>query len=289
MKIRTSTRSLLLAATLAAGATGAALAQNAAAYDPAQLPAFKGKVAQYSLTPRGDVDGLILDDGTEVHLPPHLSTQLVFAARPGDAVTIHGLKARELPMIQAMSVTNDASGTTVVDNGPPGPGDHGPGDHGPGDHGPGDHGPGGPGAEHGPMARMEAMMGMGPNAQKGPHGPGKHGERDGRGMADRGTAMQDASTVKMPLHGPRGELNGALLADGTIVRLPPPAAQRVAGQLAAGQAVFVRGFGQASPLGKVIAVRAIGPDVGHVTELGGPRQGEPGRPPAPPAGPPAQQ
>lgn len=137
------------------------------------------------------------------------------------------------------------------------------------------------------MARMEAMMGMGPNAQKGPHGPGKHGERDGRGMADRGTAMQDASTVKMPLHGPRGELNGALLADGTIVRLPPPAAQRVAGQLAAGQAVFVRGFGQASPLGKVIAVRAIGPDVGHVTELGGPRQGEPGRPPAPPAGPPA--
>ena len=267
MKIRNSTRSLLLAATLVAGAAGAAMAQNAAVYDPAQLPAFKGRVAQYSLTPRGDVDGLILDDGTEVHLPPHLSTQLAFAARPGDAVTIHGLKARELPMIQAMSVSNDASGTTVVDNGPPAPDGRGPG------------GPGGPDGERGMMGRMAAMIGMGEH--KGPHGPGK------RGMAEPGTAMQDASTVKMPLHGPRGELNGALLADGTIVRLPPPAAQRLAGQLTAGQAVFVRGFGTSSPLGKVIAARAIGADAGHASEIGGPRQGEPGQPPAPPADAPA--
>ncbi len=252
MRLRTSTRSLLLAATLAVAAAGAATAQNAAVYDPAQLPAFKGRVAQYSLTPRGDVDGLILDDGTEVHLPPHLSTQLVFAARPGDAVTIHGLKARELPMIQAMSVTNDASGVTVVDNGPPAPRDR-------------------PGPEGGPMQRMRAMLGMGPEAHDGPRGPGKHG------MADRGTAMEDSSTVKMPLHGPRGELNGALLADGTIVRLPPPAAQRMAGQLAAGQAVFVRGFGASSPLGKVIAARAIGADPGHATEIGGPGQGGPGQ------------
>lgn len=264
MTIRTSTRSLLLAATLVAGATGAALAQDAAIYDPAQLPAFKGHVAQYSLTPRGDVDGLILDDGTEVHLPPHLSTQLVFAARPGDAVTVHGLKARELPMIQAMSVTNDATGTTVVDNGSPAPAGHGPG---------------GPEAERGMMERMKAMVGL--DEHKGPHGFGKHD------LAERGMAMQDASTVKMPLHGPRGELNGALLADGTIVRLPPPAAQRVAGQLATGQAVFVRGFGQASPLGKVIAARAIGPDADHATEIGGARGGEPGRPPVPPAAPPA--
>ena len=73
---------------------------------------------QYSLTPRGDVDGLILTDGTEVHLPPHLGTQLVFAVRPGDDVTIHGLRARAIPMVQAMSVSNDATGSTVTDNGP---------------------------------------------------------------------------------------------------------------------------------------------------------------------------
>jgi hypothetical protein len=89
-------------------------AQTAPIYDPAQLPAFKGKVAQYLLTPRGEVDGLILEDGTEVHLPRFVSTQLVFAVKPGDAVTIHGLKARALPMVAARSVTNDASGATVM-------------------------------------------------------------------------------------------------------------------------------------------------------------------------------
>jgi len=89
-------------------------AVTAPVYDPAQLPSFKGKVAQYMLTPRGQVDGLILEDGTEVHLPPFMSTQLVFSVKPGDAVTIHGLKATALPMVAARSVTNDATGATVI-------------------------------------------------------------------------------------------------------------------------------------------------------------------------------
>ena len=39
-------------------------------YDPAQLPSFDGKVQQFTLTPRGEIDGLILSDGTEVKTPP---------------------------------------------------------------------------------------------------------------------------------------------------------------------------------------------------------------------------
>jgi hypothetical protein len=117
---------LMLAGALVLGAgvvqgAGLAMAQpahrgagNAPVYDPAQLPEIKGKVAQYSLTPRGMVDGLILADGTEVHVPPFVSTQLVFAVKPGDAVTIHGLKARAVPMVAARSITNDATGTTVL-------------------------------------------------------------------------------------------------------------------------------------------------------------------------------
>jgi hypothetical protein len=113
-------RTALLAASLVAGLGGIALAEVASTYDPNQLPAFKGKVAQYTLTPRGDVDGLILNDGTEVHVAPRLSSALVFAVKPGDAVTIHGLHARAVPMVAAMSVTNDASGVTVQGLGHPG-------------------------------------------------------------------------------------------------------------------------------------------------------------------------
>ncbi len=87
---------------------------GAAVYDPAQLPQFKGTVAQYALTPQGDVAGLILADGTEVHVMPFVSAQLVFAVKPGDAVTIHGVKAQAVPMVMARSVRNDATGATVL-------------------------------------------------------------------------------------------------------------------------------------------------------------------------------
>jgi hypothetical protein len=199
----------LLAATILAGA-GIALAQPAPTYDPAQLPAMKGKVAQYTLTPRGDVDGLILDDGTEVHVPPSVSTELVFAVRPGDAVTIHGLKARAEPMIAAASVTNDASGVTVMAN-------------------------------------------------------------VGRRMGWRAPPIEDTSKVKEVLHEARGDMNGVLLEDGTVVRLPPREAERIGATLGVGQPLFVRGAGIASPLGKVIMARQVGPDQAHLTDIAAPR------------------
>ena len=223
------TRNILLAGVLATAGLGAgvAVAQNvmgAAAYDPAQLPAIQGKVAQYSLTPRGDVDGLILADGTEVHTPPHLGAQLVGAVKPGDAVTIHGLRARNLPLVQAMQVSNDAGGATVTDTGP----------------GKGPRGPGSPDVR--------------------PRGPGAPGQ----------PALTAQGRVKAALHGPRGEVNGALLEDGTMVHMPPPEAQRLAAQIAPGATVYVQGQGYAGPLGRVIAAQAIGPDAASTTLIAAP-------------------
>ena len=224
-------RLALLGATLIAGAAGAAaVAQTAPTFDPAQLPATKGRVAQYSLTPRGDVDGLILDDGTEIHMPPHLGTQIVHAVKPGDQVTVRGLRAREVPMVQAMQVTNDATNQSVTDAGPAG----------------------------------------GP---RGPHGPGG----PGRGADAARQPLEAQGVIKAQLHGPRGNLNGVLLADGTIARLPPPEARRLAPTLAVGQSVFVRGEGVANGLGRVIGVRAIGPNPQQLTEVAGP----PARPDGP--------
>lgn len=220
------TRHILLAATLLAGGVGAAVAQNAATYDPNQLPAIQGKVAEYSLTSRGDVDGLILADGTEVHTPPHLGTQLVYAVKPGDAVTIRGLKARAIAMVQAMSVKNDATGATVTDTSAGGP----------------------------PRPR------------------------------DAQQTLSATGRIKAQLHGPRGDLNGALLEDGTIIRLPPPEAQRLAPTLTVGAPVTVQGNGFEGPLGRVIEARSIGPDASHLTQVATPPQ-RPGHRPPPPGGP----
>ena len=218
---------LMLASALVLGAgvvqgTGMAIAQpagrgpaaNAPVYDPAQLPEIKGKVAQYSLTPRGEVDGLILADGTEVHVPPFVSTQLVFAVKPGDAVTIHGLKARAIPMVAARSVTNDSTGATVLVMPPRG------------------------------------------------HGRGE------------GVALEAEGKVAAVLHTLRGEANGVRLEDGTIVRLPPPEAKRLAETLAVGKSVAVRGDGYAGPLGRVIAARQLGESKDSLKDIAAPRHGE---------------
>jgi hypothetical protein len=223
-----SKRTRVLLATLL---TATALSAGAAVYgqpgapvwDSSQLPETKGTVKQYTLTPRGDVDGLILADGTEVKLPPHLTAQIVFAVKPGDAVTVRGLKARALPLIDAASVTNFVTGVTVTDNGPPG----------------------GPGR----IISETALTGR----------------------------------IAAALHGKRGEVNGALLENGTMLRLPPPEAERMQSLLQPGQSVAVRGAALVTPLGTVIEVRAIGSSPEQLTELdvrpprGGPKGGPKGR------------
>lgn len=205
-------RTYLLAAALVAGGTGIAAAQNASVFDPNQLPAIHGKVAAYSLTPRGDVDGLILSDGEQIHLPPGLGTQLVYTVKPGDTVTVHGLKARAIPMVQAMSVTNDATGKTVADTGLAGP----------------------------------------PRPGRGEQFLSVHGK------------------VREALYGPRGEPNGALLEDGTMIHLPPPEARRLASDLKPGTMLYVRGEGVAGPLGRSIAAREIGTSPNQMTHIAAP-------------------
>src|ERR1700691_746341 len=89
---------------------------SAAVYDPQQFPALRGEVQQFTLTGRGDIDGFILRDGTEVKTPPELSTQLAFVVKPGSHVTIHGLRAAALPLVRAVSVTDEATHQTVADS-----------------------------------------------------------------------------------------------------------------------------------------------------------------------------
>jgi hypothetical protein len=214
---------LLMATILGTGA--AVYAQPGSLWDRSQLPETKGTVKQYTLTPRGDVDGLILNDGTEIKLPPHLTGQIVFAVRPGDAVTVRGLRARAMPLVDAASVQNDASGAVVTDNGPPA----------------------------GPVR-----------------------------MANETTV---SGRIVTALHGKRGEVNGAVLDNGTTLRLPPPEAERMQALLQQGQTVSVRGASLVTALGTVIDVTAIGTSPENLTELSvGPPRGPRGEPKRGPGG-----
>ena len=90
-------------------------ATQAALSDPQQFPAIRGELERLTLTARGDIDGFILKDGTEVKTAPGLSTQIAFAIKPGDRVTVHGLRAAALPLVRAVSITDETSHKTIAD------------------------------------------------------------------------------------------------------------------------------------------------------------------------------
>jgi len=209
-------------------------------YDPAQLPSFSGKVQQFTISPRGEIDGLILSDGTEVKTPPHLSTSIAYAIKPGDAVTIHGLRAAAVPLLRATSITDRTSGQTIVDVGP---------------------------------------------------GPGPEGRRPISGTDATGMA-EVRGAIRMSLHGARGEINGVLLADATVLRLPPDAASNMSSLLQPGRSIVARGNELSNPIGRVLEVRAIGSSGTDLTPIDsppppGPRGRPRGpRPDAPPPSPP---
>jgi hypothetical protein len=179
-----------------------------------------------------------VSDGTEVKTPPHLSTSIAYAIKPGDAVTIHGLRAAAIPLLQATSITDHTSDRTIVDVGP------------------------------------------------GPGGPRQISGTDATGVVE----VQGA--IRMSLHGARGEINGVLLTNGTVLRLPPDAALNMGPLLQPGRAVVAQGDELSNPIGRVLEVRAIGSSRTDLTPIDSPPppgpRGRPWgpRPDAPPPPPP---
>ncbi len=209
-------------------------------YNPAQLPQTQGTVQRFTLTPIGEIDGVILADGTEVHLPPHLTAEIAAAVRIGDRVIVRGYRSPYLPLVVAALITDTNTGRTVVDTGPPPPGSRPP--------------PPPPGTPA-PGAQQASVFGK----------------------------------VQRTLYGPAGDVNGAVLDNGTIVRIGPREAYQVAPLLAAGQTLAVQGWQLTTPYGTVVAAQAVGPSPGQLTQVAPPPP--PGfayaPPPAPGAAPPA--
>jgi hypothetical protein len=80
--------------------------------------------------------------------------------------------------------------------------------------------------------------------------------------------------VLATLHGPRGDVNGAILENGTILRLGPREAASVSALLQPGQSLAARGVSTTTLLGTVMEVEAIGASPDQLVEVG---PGGPGR------------
>lgn len=199
--------------------------------DPDYLPRTEGVVERLLINPHGEIDGMLLTDGTEVHLPPHLGKEIRAAVRPGASVAVFGVRPRSAGMIAAVAVET-APGTRIVDNGPP----------------------------------------KGEKNHKG----GEHSGGPGRPKQPKPPPMEVEGVVRRPLHGPKGEVRGALLEDGRIVRIPPHEAEERRPLLRAGARLAARGPGLEAEGATVIDAKEVGASLGALEPVR-PKPHKPGR------------
>ncbi len=194
--------------------TAAALPPGPAPLGADGVPATaQGTVARFLVNPDGDVDGLLTSDGTLVHFPPHMGTQLTSAVRPGDSVQISGWRDAG-GALAAQRITDLRNGQQLVDQ-PPLPGTQ-------------------------------------------PLPP------DLRGAAlSRLSAQGEVAHVTTT---PRGEPDGVILADGTVIRMTPPVAQQFPALVQTGAKVSAQGYGTRTRYGTALQATAFGPP-GNLTKL----------------------
>ena len=84
----------------------------------AQMPVLTGRVERWLVNPGGEVDGLLLTDGTQVAFPPHLSAAAQRLLKPGDGVRVAGWRTPDAPVVRASRLTATASGRSLDDTPP---------------------------------------------------------------------------------------------------------------------------------------------------------------------------
>jgi hypothetical protein len=180
---------------------------------------------QYLMNHHGEVDGLLLGDGTQVHLPPHMAKELVAMTKPGDPVNVQGYRSTG-PVVIDPVITNTKTGQSITER-EPSPLDR---------------------SILPPQIRDLSLT-----------------ERHAEG------------TVRNLLYGPRGDVNGAVLEDHTIVRVPPHAAYEVANLLQVGRSITAVGYGTENEYGRAIEATAIGTSEIPMTTIPRPGAGGIGR------------
>lgn len=168
-------------------------------------PVADGIVDRYLLNPRGDVYGLLLRDGSQMHITLRAGQDLIKSIQPGDHVRVHGRRASDSLVVKPDVIINVTDGTSFT-----------------------------------VPYRLDLPM---PPREERP----------------AVTEMNATGTIRELLYDPlKDVVNGALLSDGTQVRLPPDIGEHFHASLHKDMDVEVRGYGTSTPYGSALEATAIG-------------------------------
>lgn len=192
-------------------------AQAGGPLPPADEAPTEGRVASYLLSPEAGVAGVLLDNGREIRVPPHLGTQLAALVKPGDVVRFSGRMAPvpgatapvagtpAAPMPAPWTLTAVSSGSTLSDTPP--------------------------------AAREPAPLP--PQGQSALQ------------------PMKVTGTVKRVLTGPQGEANGVVLDNGTQIAVPPQVPDAADHLMTVGTRLSVEGYGRTSSFGTAMQATSL--------------------------------
>jgi hypothetical protein len=170
-----------------------------------KLPVAEGIVDRYLLNPRGDVTGLLLRNGSQMHVTLRAAIDLTKAIQPGDRVRVHGRRVGDSPLVKPDVILNVTDGTSFT-----------------------------------VPYRLDLPM----------------PPREERPAVNE---MRAAGIIQVLLYDHLKEIvNGALLSDGTQVRLPPDVGEHFHASLQPNMDIEVRGYGATTPYGRAIEAVAIG-------------------------------
>jgi single-stranded DNA-binding protein len=161
-----------------------------------------GTVRDYTYAPKGEMDGAVLDDGTVIHWPPHMQDRFAEVVKRGDRVRIEGRMETGPRGDTHLEVLQVANLRSKVSQSNDDP--------------------------------------PPPPTGRGPRGRGRRPAPPPPPPEDREMKTVTGKVRNMTT-APKGEIDGALLDDGTLIHWPPHMQDRFQEIVAPGDRVRVRG------------------------------------------------
>jgi hypothetical protein len=79
--------------------------------------------------------------------------------------------------------------------------------------------------------------------------------------------LSASGTIRVLTHGKRGEVNGVVLSDGTVIHFPPTVGVQFAALLREGNALAATGYGTSNEYGRSLEATAMGPSMSQLETI----------------------
>jgi hypothetical protein len=187
--------------------------------DDAEILTVRGTVKDFTTSPKGEKDGVTLNDGTWVHWLPHLENRFAAILAKGDKVRVIGWMdtgKKGESKLEVSTLTNLATNETVTNSDPKG-------------------------KDFGPIEKDKDKKDK--KDKKGSKGDKDKDKKDGEPVTANGTVREFTTALK-------GEKDGFILSDGQWVHWPPHQTDRFSDFVVRGDKVRVIGFKEVDKKGE---------------------------------------